>query len=400
MKVLLNATTLVRGGAVQVAVATIREALRDTAASRWEFAVSAIVYENLQRLEDVPVHRFHVFASSPARSSSERIRLRKLERVVAPDAVFTVFGPAYARFLAPHLLGCAMPWVTHPTRLAMQTIPTALGRLGRCFRSWYAGYWLRQADAWVTESQTSRLGMQARLGIPAASIGVVANTCAQHYLEQPSAASIPGANDPLRMLCFSASYPHKCLDLIPDVAKILSKRWPDRSFEFVLTLPTNDSAWDRIHRRCQEFGVARHVRNIGTVSVVDGPALYRSCHLSFLPTVLETFSATYPESMAMGLPIVTSNLDFARDICGSSAIYFAPRNAMAAADAIGDLLRNPRRWQQLIDSGRQQLSSFPTPAQKYSAYRELIELLIAGRGFPDLGMPASLSLLSSGRPVG
>jgi glycosyltransferase involved in cell wall biosynthesis len=396
MKVLLNATTLVRGGAVQVAVATIREVLRDPASNRWEFAVSAIVLENLQRIEEVPVERFHVFASSPARSSSERMRLRNIERSVAPDAVFTVFGPAYVRFLAPHLLGCAMPWVTHPTQLAMQTIPTLLGRLGRCVRTWYAGYWLRQADAWVTESQTSRRGMQVRLGIPAASIGVVANTCAQHYLEQPGEASFPATDDPLRMLCFSASYPHKCLDLIPDVANVLLKRWPDRSFEFVLTLPTNDSAWQRIQSRCQELGVARHVRNIGTVSIVDGPALYRSCHLSFQPTVLETFSATYPESMAMGLPIVTSNLDFARDICGSSAIYFAPRNALAAADAIGDLLRDPQRWQQLIDSGRQQLSSFPTPEQKYTAYRKLIELLISGRNFPDPCIPASVSAVSSG----
>lgn len=35
-----------------------------------------------------------------------------------------------------------------------------------------------------------------------------------------------------------------------------------------------------------------------------------------MPTVLEVFSATYPEAMA--LPIVTSDLDFARDICDNA----------------------------------------------------------------------------------
>lgn len=389
MKVLVNATTLVRGGAVQVAVATIREALRDPAAEHWEFAVSATVLENLQRIENVPVGRFHVFPSSPARSTTERLRLRSLERTIAPDAVFTVFGPAYVRFLAPHLLGCAMPWVTHPTSLAFRTIPTLLGRFGRFCRSRYASYWLRQADAWVTETETSRQGMQSRLGIPVATIGVVANTCAQHYFDEPGAPSCPGPNDPLRMLSFAASYPHKCLELIPDVAARLSRRWPGRPFEFVLTLPMDDPAWGRILRRSLELGVAAHVRNVGTVSVVDGPALYRSCQLSFLPTVLETFSATYPESMAMGLPIVTSDLDFAHDICGDSAVYFTPRNATAAADAIAELLQDPKRWQRLIDCGRQRLSSFLTPAQKYSAYRALIELMIAGRGFQDVCLTAN-----------
>ena len=62
------------------------------------------------------------------------------------------------------------------------------------------------------------------------------------------------------------------------------------------------------------------------------PELYRNSDICFIPSVLETFSATYVEAMATGRPIVASDLDFAHAVCQESAVYFDPRDPVAAAE--------------------------------------------------------------------
>lgn len=378
MRILVNATTLLKGGAVQVAYALIAEALQDPRTADWSFAVSHAVANNLQRLPAWRNRPKHIFDHSPARSLKLRAELRRLEGTIHPDGVFTVFGPTFTRFRAPHLMGCAQGWVTHPSAVAYRTLgPMHIQWLRRA-HCLYLAWWFRAADRWVSESETSQHGMHCRLGIPLEKIALISNTCAQPYLEQAGRTPFPERGETLRLFCFAASYPHKCLEMIPDVAAALVRRCPRLSFEFVLTLPADDAAWLRIEARAQRLAVRQHIRNIGPVAVADGPSVYRSCHVCFLPTVLETFSATYPEAMAMGLPIVTSDLDFARDLCQDSAVFFRPCDAEDAARAVADLVENPRQWNTLIDRGKQVLRTFPTPRQKYEAYYRLLEELVVG----------------------
>ncbi len=61
---------------------------------------------------------------------------------------------------------------------------------------------------------------------------------------------------------------------------------------------------------------------------------YLACNALLLPTLLESFSGTYLEAMHFGRPILTSNLDFARDVCDDAALYFDPWDPVAIKDAI------------------------------------------------------------------
>ena len=59
-----------------------------------------------------------------------------------------------------------------------------------------------------------------------------------------------------------------------------------------------------------------------------------------LPTMLECFSASYPEAMVMKKPVLTSDLSFARSICGNAAIYFNPFDPADIADKIIGLVND------------------------------------------------------------
>ncbi len=377
MHVMVNATNLVKGGALQVAVGFLSNALADKSVS-WTLAVSAPVLKELRHagiaLTDV---RVGIFARSPAGSPHARALLRRMAVKTPCDAIFTPFGPAYVRFPHPHLMGFANPWVTHPSPMAYATLSTRqqlVARLGRIYRT----RWARRADAWVTETAYSRDQLAIRLGVDANRIAVVRNSCGTHYSgNNHGQAGAPDPDKTLRLLVFSAYYPHKNLEIIPAVAHALSLSLSGRPFEFVLTIPADSSAFIQLKAAASRLGVEKHITTVGPVQVKDGPALYRTCHMSFMPTVLETSSAVFPESMAMGLPIVTTDLPFNRDVCLAAASYFPPLNAQAAADAIAELVASESRWKTQISEGMKVLATLPTQQEKCMAYIAAIRKLVA-----------------------
>ena len=120
-----------------------------------------------------------------------------------------------------------------------------------------------------------------------------------------------------RFLTLSAWYGHKNLDLIPEIAGRLPKQLR-KKVRFVVTLPEVDFR-ENFPEECRDI-----VINTGPVKPDEGPGLYKECDALFLPTLLECFSASYPEAMIMERPIVTTDMGFARSICGDAAFYFRP----------------------------------------------------------------------------
>lgn len=373
MRVLLNCTTLVKGGALQAAVSFIATAMSVDDSIKWHYMISRNIWDELQETGQVPdVRYFSVIEKSPAKSSQSRNQIRALVKEVAPDLVFTFFGPAYVEFQVPHLCGVADGWVTHGDRWAWRTVrnPVEAARLLGAII--YKAVMFRRADAWVTESTTAKSGLIRRLRLPEDSITVVPNSCGSHYLENRTATEIPKCHVPLKILCLSAYYRHKNLEIIPDVAKALQKSLPNRHVRFLLTLPGSSDGFKRILSKAAALGVDDRIINMGPIPVSRGPEVYSASHILFLPSVLETFSANYPEAMAMGLPIVTSDLGFAREICGEAASYFKPMDANAAACAITELCQDGELWMSLVNNGKSKLRALPTQERKYELYKNCL----------------------------
>ncbi|MDP6694783.1 MAG: glycosyltransferase, partial [Gammaproteobacteria bacterium] len=300
---------------------------------------------------------------------------------LGPDVVYTVFGPTYVRFSAPHLCGVAVGWVTHSTRLAYSTLPGGLSRLRTFLKCIYKGFWLRFADRWVVEADTARQGMHRRLRIPPAKVSIIPNSCAAVFNSaQLDPVSRPRSTDTLRLLYVSAYYPHKHIEFIPEVAAALTDIAPGRDFEFILTLPEDDEETVRILQKAADLGVRQRLKNAGRVSLNGVIELYRDVHICFMPSLLETFSATYPEAMAMGRPIVTTDLGFARAVCGDAAEYYSPLDAEDAARAILRLTDSAEVWDARQQAGARVLADLPTARQKYELYVDAIRV---AAGLPE-----------------
>lgn len=173
----------------------------------------------------------------------------------------------------------------------------------------------------------------------------------------------------MKLLTVSGYSGHKNLEIIRDVVRILRRKRPGR-FQFVLTISRED--FSRVFAGFYE----RDVLTVGPVPPDDCPELYRECDFMFLPTLLECFSASYPEAMAMEKPILTSDLGFARSICRDAAVYFDPMDADDIARKIMELDDSPERRSVLIEEGRQVLEELPTARERAESFLRICEKLV------------------------
>jgi len=378
-RIILNATTLPKGGGIQACVSFINMSVELSEDIEWYYVVSKQVADELLNL-GIPIGESNmvVFNESPAQNRLMRKKLLKLTIDIDPDAIFTFFGPAYVRFVHPHLCGVADGWVTHSTSLAYRALNDNLSRIITFMRCVYKGFWYRYADSWVVEAECAREGLNRRLLLDKSSIHVVKNTCARHYLEKiPSAYQLPEKRK-LNILTLSSYYPHKNLEIIPRVSRCLKELLGHGDFQFIITIPQGTGEEAKLIKDARDMGVENNIRNIGPVSIKDGPGLYASIDIVFMPSLLETFSANYPEAMASEKPIVTTDLDFAHDICGRAALYYSPLDANAAAQCIKKIINDGDLVDELLRLGKSVLKTLPTAEDKYRLYESIIVDMIDG----------------------
>ena len=113
-----------------------------------------------------------------------------------------------------------------------------------------------------------------------------------------------------------------------------------------------------------EEELAPHFVFTGRVDITECPSLYEQADVMFQPTLLECFSATYPEAMKMQRPIVTTDIEFAHGLCGPAAHYYSPLSAEDAARAIYEVATDAALRRRLVEAGREQLGHFDTYTER------------------------------------
>lgn len=381
MRIFLNATTPRTGGGLEIATSFIRQALTADVGVDWTFGVSAQLSAELSRFNgDLPPSTLEL--PEPSRNLAARRQLRELVAQLGVDCVFTLIGPAYVRFTEFHVMGCANGWVTHPSWLAYNSmsLPTALRAFGR---NLYRKRWFKYADAWIVQTPRAFEGIVDRLRLPPRSVFVVPHTCGEAYWQNRRATPFPQPGKTVSILCFAAPHEHKNITMLAEVAAELRRRQRELEHRIVVTLPADSAVYRELMRRAKGLNVEHVFDNRGPVPVANGSQLYQTCDLLLFPTLLETFSATYVEAMAMGLPIVTSNLGFALDVCRDAAMYFPPNDAAAAADCIVKLLASERKWTNHVRRGQCVLDSMRTPREWFETLvNRVIEAYQAAHAAP------------------
>jgi glycosyltransferase involved in cell wall biosynthesis len=87
---------------------------------------------------------------------------------------------------------------------------------------------------------------------------------------------------------------------------------------------------------------------------------------------LESFSGTYVEAMYHGKPVFTSDLDFAKTVCGDAAFYFNPLRPDSIIDSIRDAHKNPDLILSKIALSKERLTTFLSWQQVFDKFLGII----------------------------
>lgn len=373
VRILVNATTITVGGGVQAAVSFIEYAVGlGLDGPQFMFAVSPSVHQGLRPLlrKDARVHLCSRSPAQPAGGWRTRRYLLGLERVFRPNMIYSIGFPSYVGFSAIEAGRYTNAWEVCALPAARSRL-TLTERVARSLKSSYRVRWARRARYFETQTEVAKAGIIRRLRVAPEHVFVLPNSVNPRFVEAGSHAQSRNSSTQM-VFCLSAAYPHKNLTIIPEVAAILSAKL-NRKVIFVLTLPEDADLWRSISNEARRLGVREWIRNVGPLKLDDCVSQYRAAHCLFLPTLAEMFSASYLEAMAMDVPIVTTDLDFARTICNDAAVYYDALSAEAAADAIHSVLTNDHLRDTLIKNGRRRLGDFPDPETKH---RRLLDWLI------------------------
>ena len=370
MKVHIDCMPLTVGGGVQVAIG-ILFGLADQSRVAWTAVVPTALRPTLP--DSLAGDRRIRFVRR--RSIADRVclppLLRGIEQDAAPDVVFTVFGPPLLKARSPQVVGFALPHLIYERDPEMPK-PSLINRAADVVRCQS----FRNADHLVVETATARERVARRLGIDIGRVSVISNS------RNPLLQRLPDPEGKTRrifsILIPSAYYWHKNLELVPKVAAALRQLQPSFDFVFRFTLSKASREWQAILADATRLGVGDRLVTLGVIRISDLAAAYRDTCVVYLPTLREISSAVYPESFFFRRPLITTDMDFARELCADAALLVEPRNPVAAASALLSLAQSPELARSLVAVGEQRLlATYPTPGEKFEMQIDLLARVAA-----------------------
>jgi len=355
MKLILNNASTLKGGSEQVALSFIRECRKFP-----EHEYHVVVCENLAaqiNQEEYPDNfTFHVLDKRPADGLINWCRkilwFERLASRIKPDCIIATGGHGYwTPKRIPVVTGFNMPHYVYPESPFIRS-QRLKKRIYWSVRAQIDLYFFNRVDVLFVQTEDVKSRLAARLKTK--RICTISNTLNPVFSESASSTTeclLPERDDRIRLLTVSAYYPHKNLEIIPKVLDCLRAHGRN-DIVFVLTLKNED------FQRVVPSRYHDSVLNVGPQPIAKVPGIYQECDFMFLPTLLECFSASYAEAMAMGKPIITSDMGFAHTVCQDAALYFDPMNPDFIAESIIRLTSSPDLQAQLVVRGRKRMKTF------------------------------------------
>lgn len=358
MNILVNASNVGFGGAAQVTF-SICEILNKFPHHNFTVVLSSAVSNiknSIFTYENVNVIEYSIPASKFTKVTGRDKFLDNLIISANIDVVLSIFGPTWWIPKKTHLCGFALAHIVMPESPYFKRM-SILERLKSNINIVLMSFFYRRCSKnYYTENPmiTERLKRIFRNH----NIYTVTNYYNQVY-ENPlkwKDVNLPDFSGK-SFITIASPYPHKNLGITVDIARYLKKVYPKFSFRFILTIPKEK--FTDLPRELED-----HFLFLGQVAIDACPSIYKQSDVVFQPTLLECFTAAYPESMIMEKPLVTTDLSFSRGLCGEAAIYYSPLSAEDAAECLYRVSTDHELGKKLVQEGRKQLLKFDNYEQR------------------------------------
>ena len=219
------------------------------------------------------------------------------------------------------------------------TLPIPLYKLKRL------GYWLeltlalRKARKIITVSNATKQEIMDHFGVGEDKIIVTYEAVDSEIVRLAQESKRPLVSEPY-ILYVGNAYPHKNLDM-------LLSAWQGK-----LVLATPDDYFSK------RLNVGKNVLMFRGASALQLANLYAFAQALVFPSLMEGFGLPGIEAMAVGIPVVCSDIPVFREIYGEASLMFDPRDPVDIAAKLREVLRNENLRRDLIAKGKKQTAKY------------------------------------------
>ena len=238
----------------------------------------------------------------------------------------------------------------------------------------------RLAERLVCISEFTRQSVLAQGNVPPGRTATVHISLPRRLTRAaPEAAAVARARLGLgeaRYFLYPANYwPHKNHRMLLTAFGMLTA---GRTDDVRLVLTGADTGLRaELGQAAARLGLAERVTFAGYVSDEELSALMTGAAALVFPSLFEGFGMPLVEAMAVGTPIVCSDVTSLPEVGGEAALYFDPKRPDTITAALSRLLDEPGLAEGLVAKGRERLAAFGGPEDMARKYLDVFEDVLA-----------------------
>ncbi len=163
-------------------------------------------------------------------------------------------------------------------------------------------------------------------------------------------------------------YPHKNIEVIIESLKLL----PQIKLKIICA---RNFFSQKIEKLVSESNLESQVDFLGYVPDKEFKNIYSKALALVHPSLMEGFSLTGLEAMALGCPVISSNSSCLPEIYQDSVIYFDPKDSKELTKLIQKLKSSPSLRQKMIKKGHLQVQKYSwekTAQQTFQVYKNIL----------------------------
>ena len=244
----------------------------------------------------------------------------------------------------------------------------------RAYASAAIGHTLRRADRVICVSEATREAVLRRGWVAPHEALTIPHGVASEYFEPHGApdGDLAHLSSRVTIVAVGNSKEYKNLSLLVDAFADALPDLPDEA-HLVLVGPC-EGLTDRIKAR----GIARHVTLTGFLETPQLCRVLASARCFVFPSLVEGFGLPPLEAMALGTPVVISDIEPMRSIGGRAVTRVSPHDPRELAGAITRIVCRDEVYDQWRERGRARAREFSwarAAAQTWRVYEEALGAL-------------------------
>lgn len=323
--------------------------LRALSQGQWSHRITAVVPEDESflglespALAVVPIHTQGGIGQILASG-----KVTKIINELRPDALYMLGNRPLPDSNCPQAVHVCLPWAVYPESIAWRTLSPA-ERFVMKTRVQMTLQNLTKASIVTTQTELMMRRIQKVTGLPYDRLALVPNAF----------SALPGLPDEVslvadairkspfktKLICVARYMPHKNLEVLVKVADRLVEAGINDIGIFLTLSDHQGKGARKMIDAITRNGRSNVIVNLGEIPITQLAECYKAVDALVFPSLLEAFSGVYVDCMYLSVPILTSDLDFAHEVCGDAAVYFDPLNPDSIIDAIATLNNQSSMW--------------------------------------------------------